>query len=70
VGGRKTIQDKAYLCNKKLFQVFRLFYYLGVLTFYGRVPCACASGSGYTLQVLVRFAHCGLFATIPHAKAR
>jgi len=26
--------------------------------------------SGYTLQVLIRYAHCGLSAAIPHADAR
>jgi len=26
--------------------------------------------SGYTLQVLIRYAHCGLFASIPHADTR
>jgi len=36
----------------------------------GRVPFACASGSGYALQVLIRFAHCGLSAAIPHADTR
>jgi hypothetical protein len=33
-------------------------------------PLRCASGSGYTLQVLIRYAHCGLSAAIPHADAR
>jgi len=26
--------------------------------------------SGYALQVLIRYAHCGLSAAIPHAKTR
>jgi hypothetical protein len=38
--------------------------------FDGRVPCAYASGSGYSLQVLTGYACCGLFAAIPHADAR
>jgi len=27
-------------------------------------------GSGYALQVLIRYAHCGLSAAIPHADTR
>jgi len=38
--------------------------------FDGRAPFADALGSGYTLQVLIRYAHCGLFAAIPHADTR
>jgi hypothetical protein len=34
---------------------------------FGRAPCAYASGSGYTLQVLTGYACCGLSAAIPHA---
>jgi hypothetical protein len=32
------------------------------------VPLRYRFGSGYTLQVLVRYAHCGLSAAIPHAE--
>jgi len=42
------------------------------MIFLGRAPyagkaCAFCFGSGYTLQVLIRYAHCGLSAAIPHA---
>jgi len=40
------------------------------LDFFGRVPFAIASGSGYALQVLTGYACCGLFAAIPHADTR
>jgi len=34
------------------------------------VPLRYRYGSGYPLQVLIRYAHCGLSAAIPHADMR
>jgi hypothetical protein len=45
----------------KYFNLSLFFYFLW------RVP-SLRFGSGYALQVLIRYAHCGLSAAIPHAE--
>ena len=52
-----------------VYGLMMLFFFVLI---YGRAPSQVVLapfcfGSGYTLQVLIRFAHCGLFAPIPHA---
>jgi len=42
--------------------------YLGLFSFMG--VSFTAFRSGYSLQVLIRYAHCGLSAAIPHAGMR
>jgi len=55
-------------------QKYRI-YLVKAWNIFGRVPTQVGLtpfcfGSGYTLQVLIRYAHCGLSAAIPHACAR